>query len=148
MEIKTILWPTDTSEEASQALPYAQSLAEKYQAEIIVLNVQDEVTRYEQLAEAINPDILEHVRKQFMNKSQKALNTICDQLGGACPRHKQVVINGDAAEEILKFVDKNNIDLVVMATHGYGGVKRFAFGSVVEKVTRRCPVPVLTVRCK
>ena len=148
MDIKTILWPTDTSDAAAQALPYVTSLAEKYGATIVILNVQDEITRYERLAKSLNADEAARIREQFMSEAKQAMDALCNQLGNSCPLYKRVVVHGDPAEEILAFAEKEGVDIIVMATHGYGGLKRFAYGSVAEKVIHNSPVPVLTVRCK
>jgi nucleotide-binding universal stress UspA family protein len=59
------------------------------------------------------------------------------------------VLHGSATEEILTYVDDHDIDVVVVGTrghHGLEGLERFLLGSVTERVVRRSPVPVLTVR--
>jgi len=59
-----------------------------------------------------------------------------------------VVRSGSAEAEILRFAEEEKIDLIVMATHGWTGLKHILMGSVTEKVVRRSPVPVLTVKPK
>ena len=61
-------------------------------------------------------------------------------------RLTQVVRTGRAAEEITRFAREENIDLIVMATHGWTGVKHALLGSVAEKVVRYAAVPVMTVK--
>lgn len=58
------------------------------------------------------------------------------------------VTQGQPADEIADFVEKNKVDLIVMATHGRSGVGRWVFGSVSDRVLREARVPVLMVRCK
>jgi len=147
MEIKRILWPTDLSDNAASAMPYATSLAEKYGASIVVLHVTDEVTRFERLANALSYDEAQRLRTQLQRDVQAALDQVCAQLGEVCPLYEKQIAEGDAAEEIIRFVEKSDIDLVVMATHGAGCSKGFLAGSVADKVVHNAKAPVLTVRC-
>ncbi len=59
--------------------------------------------------------------------------------------HAEVVI-GDPAEEIIEFADKQDVDLIIMCSHGAGGIRRWVFGSVTEKVLRGTTTPVLVIR--
>jgi nucleotide-binding universal stress UspA family protein len=56
-------------------------------------------------------------------------------------------MEGAADENIIDYVKEHEIDLVVMSTHGYGGVKRLLLGSVTDRVIRSCKVPVLVLPC-
>ncbi|MEE9202551.1 MAG: universal stress protein [Dehalococcoidia bacterium] len=58
------------------------------------------------------------------------------------------VVQGQPADEIAGFVEKNKVDLIVMATHGRSGIGRWVLGSVSDRVLREAKVPVLMVRCK
>ena len=58
---------------------------------------------------------------------------------------RSAVVVGDPAEEIIRYASDNDIDLILMGTHGRKGLDRVIFGSVVEKVVKSSPVPVLTV---
>ncbi|MDZ4383335.1 MAG: universal stress protein, partial [Thermodesulfovibrionia bacterium] len=59
---------------------------------------------------------------------------------------KKVVLNGIPYEEIIKFAAKEKIDMIVMGTYGRVGIERFIFGSTAERVVRKAPCPVMTVR--
>ena len=61
------------------------------------------------------------------------------------PSASSAVVNGYAAEKIVEAAGQHQADLIVMATHGYSGIKRWALGSVTDKVIRTCPRPVLIV---
>lgn len=148
MEIKHILWPTDMSEAAAQALPHVLSLAEKYSAKVTVLHVQEEITRFEFLSDSLHMDETKRVRERILNNTKATFDKVCSMLGEKCALFDRRLAIGDPAEEILNTVEKENVDLVVMATHGYGGLKRFAYGSVAEKVVHNPTAPVLTVCCK
>lgn len=146
MDVKRILWPTDFSENAAKALPWLISIADKYGAETLVLNVIEQPTRMEQLADMLGPDETKRIREAAFKYSQQKLLETCDTYLKECRLFDKRVVMGDVAEEILRVIERERIDMVVMATHGYGGFKRFTFGSVADKIVKNSPVPVLTVK--
>lgn len=148
MEIKRILWPTDLSDVASQALPYVTSLAEKYNAKVIVLHVMEEVTRFERLANSLNYSEAQNMREHLWGESTRSLESLCEILEDKCPLFQRQVVEGDPGEQILDYIEKQEIDLVIMATHGRTGISRFNYGSVADRVVHHAPIPVLTVRAK
>ena len=150
MEIKKILWPTDLSENAAQALPYVASLSEKYQAEIHLVYVVEDVHQFDHFYGDASPVFLKEFQERIIQKGEQYLEKICRNELASCPLYKKHIIVGDPAHEILKFIDKGKMDLVVMATHGHGeetgeGMKHYPFGSVSEKVLKNSPVPVLAI---
>jgi len=146
MEVKRILWPTDFSENSAKALPWVVDLADKYGAEILALNVTEPLNRYTILADLTSSNEAQRVFERAREKSAQKLYEICDKHLDHCRLMDKRVITGDPAEEILKAIKSDDIDLVVMSTHGYSGVKRWAYGSVAEKIMSASPVPVLTIR--
>jgi nucleotide-binding universal stress UspA family protein len=140
-----ILVPLDGSSLAKQALPCAVTLARGLGAELVLLR-----------AVWIPPDLLE-----MLDESTVKLNAILAQLGaeardylgalveqlrdaGLDARH--AVRQGPAAETILEYAGWSNVDQIVMATHGYTGIKRWTHGSVAERVLQTARVPLLLVR--
>ena len=73
------------------------------------------------------------------------IDKVCDQQLKGCPNFERRILSGDPAVEILKTIDSEVIDLVVMGTHGYKGLEHAIFGSVARKVVKKSPVPVLTI---
>jgi len=71
------------------------------------------------------------------------LNQICEKYLNSCPLYIKHIAIGDPTQEILKLIDKEEIDLVVMASHGSQG--KYRFGSVTEKVLKNSAVPVTTI---
>ncbi len=142
MELKKILWPTDFSRNAIKALPIVKSLTQKYSAELHLLYVFDTALHlpwYGDLEKEYSDRLIERGRKL----AQKRLERICNKYLKGCPIHTRHTSMGDPAQEILKFIDKENVDMVVMPTHGQRSI--FPFGSVTEKVVKNSNVPVLTV---
>ena len=144
MEIKKILWPTDFSENSNAALPYVLSLTQKYGAEIYLLYVAEDMAGYGTWYGELTPSHIEKLHEWEIPRAEKKMEEVCQKDLAGCPLFHKLVTLGDPAEEILKIVEKEGVDVVVMATHGRKG--RFQFGSVTEKVVKNSPVPVWTMR--
>lgn len=143
MQIKKILWPTDFSGSAQQAGTYVQSLTEKYGAEIHVLYVIEDIAHHKDWYGQFEPDRIEKIFEWEQNKAGERLEKICSDYLAGCPLYVRHVAVGDPAQEILKLIEKEGIDLVVMSTSGARGV--FRFGSVTEKVVKNASVPVVSI---
>lgn len=146
MKVKKILWPTDFSENAAKAQPYVTSLTEQYQTEVHVLYVMEELP-YAELAyhgpvADLDPSQMDKIRQWEKEQATERLDGICDRYLKGCPLYVRHVATGDPAKEILNFIEKEKMDMVVMASRGRKG---FYFGSVTEKVVKNSPVPVVTI---
>ena len=145
MQIKKILWPTDFSAAAAVAESYVKDLEQKFDAEVHLLHVAEDLTQYEHYWGS-GPDSkhVEELNDWALRISRERLEKLCrDQLTD-CPRYKIHIVRGDPAKEILKSIAEIGPDLVVMATHGMKA--NFPFGSVAERVVKNSPVPVLTIK--
>lgn len=143
VEVKKLLWPTDFSSSAQKALPYVTSLTMQYEAEIHVLYVIEDIAHHESWYGDFD---IAHINKlmQWADKSaNKRINQICEKYLDGCPMYVKHIAIGDPAQEILKLIDKEKFDMVVMASKGEKGL--FRFGSVTEKVLKNSPVPVTTI---
>ena len=143
MEVKKILWPTDFSGNAESALPYVSSLGEKYQTEVHVLYVIPEIGEHAPWYGEFDRSHIDKIQEWERKTADKRLNEICEKYLDGCPLYIRHIATGDPAEEILKLVEKEKVDMVVMASHGRKG--HFHFGSVAEKVVKNAPVPVVTI---
>ena len=143
MEMKKILWPTDFSENAESALPYVESLGEKYQTEVHVLYVIPELGEHEPWYGTFDRSHIDKIHEWEEKTARNRLDEVCDNHLQGCKLYIKHVALGDPAEVILKMVEEEKIDMVVMASHGRKGI--FHFGSVAEKVVKNSSVPVVTV---
>lgn len=143
MKIKKILWPTDLSGNAEKALPLVEALSQKFQAEIHVFYVIEDIARHESWYGEFNESHIKEILNWEEKKAGERLDHICEQYLNGCPYYIKETAIGDPAEEILNFVRKEEIDMVVMAARGRKS--RFPTGSVTEKVFRHSPVPVLII---
>ena len=143
LEVKKVLWPTDFSSSAQKALPYVTSLTMQYGAEIHVLYVIEDIAHHVSWYGEFDKAHIDKLM-QWANKSAKRrLDQICDKYLEGCPLYIKHIAVGDPAMEILKLIEKEKVDLVVMASQGESG--HFRFGSVIEKVLKESPVPVTAI---
>ncbi len=140
MEIKKILFPTDFSQAANQALPHALKIAQKYEADINVLHV---ATLYSDDPNA--PGYQQVDEGNFKEYIEKSLGEIHQAVESSQKVATEVVREVAPATGILDFIEEKGIDLTVMGTHGHSALAHFFLGSVTERVVRHAPCPVLTV---
>ena len=132
-----ILVPTDGSECAEAAVGYAEDLATRTDARIHVLCVADSRT-------------LEHAPQhdRFKEERTEIAEQTCNELSESGVSTEQAVRTDIPHKAIREYATEEDIDLIVMGTHGRTGVERFLLGSVTEKVVRLSDVPVLTVTAR
>jgi nucleotide-binding universal stress UspA family protein len=143
MEVTKVLWPTDFSNSAEKALPYVTSLTQKYQAEIHVLYVIEDIAHHESWYGDFDRSRVEKLMEWAEKSATKRLEQVCEKYLNSCPLYIKHIAIGDPAQEILKLIDKEKVDMVVMTSQGEKG--HYRFGSVAEKVVKHAPVPVTVV---
>jgi nucleotide-binding universal stress UspA family protein len=147
MEVKTILWPTDLSKNSLKATKHVVSLADKYQARVIMLYVgTDLMNMLAYGGKYPSEEYLKHFQEWELGQAKKEMETVCGANMKACPMLDVRLVQGDPAEEILKMADAEKADMIVITTHGRGhgalDAKTPDFGSVVAKVIRAARVPI------
>lgn len=130
MAYKKLLVPLDGSELAERAVPYAQAIAKARGSEVILFTVS--IASAEQL---------DRPMKAYLELKVKELQSQNIHASSA-------VAYGNVPDEIVSFADKNKIDLIIISTHGYSGIKRWVLGSVARKVLYGTGVQVLLVKSK
>jgi len=146
LQLQKILFPTDFSKCAEQALAQAVFLAEKYGAEIHVLHV---ITIFEDQPSVVSNEIAE--TKEMVRKlediAEKQLNKLLDSHSSNDIKIITEIKRGlSAAPAILEYVSDKQTDLIVMGTHGRRGLGHLLLGSAAEEVVRLAPCPVFTIR--
>jgi nucleotide-binding universal stress UspA family protein len=143
VEINRILYPNDFSGCSLQVLPYVRSLAAKYGAEIYLLYVAKNLHLYTsgRNQHRSSSTLMERTLKEL----ETMMDKFCDKHLLDCPKFRGKVAVGDPGEEIVKAVEKENIDLVVMGTHGHRGLEHTLFGTVAKYVVMHSKAPVLVV---
>jgi nucleotide-binding universal stress UspA family protein len=144
VEIKKILFPIDFTENSSKILPFVLSMSEKYNSMIYLLHVVEDLSKWG--VGSFVPHLpLDSFKKDAMEGAKKAMDKVCDQQLESCPNFQRMIVYGDPSLEILKKIESEGIDLVVMGTHGRKGLEHTIFGSVAENVVKRSGVPVLVI---
>lgn len=145
--IRTVLLPTDGSEGAEVAVAHAVSLAQTYGATLHVLAVAD-TKSYGTFttggAGSVIPALEERCRENVAAAADLIADLTSDEPDD--PPVETAILHGFPAEEILRYAADHDTDLIVMGTHGRSGIDRVLLGSVTERVVRRAPIPVVTVR--
>ncbi len=144
IKLRKVLVPTDFSESARHALTYGTSFAREYEAELTLLHVVENLTVG--YASDLFPVPMQEVFQEISGYAKTELAKL-----GAQAREKNVsvvehVAQGKPSAEIIRFAQDTEIDMIVLGTHGKGMLDQALFGSTTERVVRRAPCPVLTVR--
>lgn len=143
--IRRILVPTDFSEPAEAALRYARALAEEFGSTLHLMHVVPEPYIYPWGTEISTMPLVDLLTSSETQAAER-LKTLVDDTGALKGRVKTITAIGTPVDKILQQVADDGIDLVVMGTHGRGAVGHLLLGSVAERIVRRSPVPVLTVK--
>jgi nucleotide-binding universal stress UspA family protein len=138
LAIRSILVPTDFSEGSAAAYHFAVALARDHGARLFVVHVKPPPTIV--YGSGVVPPEPEDADAQL----EKRLHT-WEKVDPRVPTEFRL-IEGDAIPELLDLAEETNCDLIVLGTHGRGGLKRLLMGSVAEQIVRRAPCPVLTVK--
>lgn len=137
--IKRIVVPLDGSELSELALPYVEELAGALNSEVELVYVCEPAeNQYRHMHQLYIEKIAEQVRNHI-----KAYHA--GEVSPAAPV-KTVILDGEPAAEIIGYTEKNDISLVVMASHGRSGIMPWSMGSIAVKVIQRINKPVLFIR--
>jgi universal stress protein A len=143
LTLKRILLPVDFSESSRKALEYALSFARQFNAEMLLLHVIETVV-------PPSPEMVvlesEALTAKLHAEAAKRLSEWRKQVASQASV-KAVVRNGISAHrEIVDAARENNVDLIILGTHGRTGLAHLFIGSTAERVVRHAPCPVLVVR--
>ena len=139
--MKKILLPVDGSESCVLAYDHAKTFAQKFGAEVLILNVQDEIPHgYGGV------DYKEAGTAKLEKNAQEILKKAKESFEGTEIKIDTKFVIGDAASAIIDAAENEGCDIIIMCTHGMSGRKRFLMGSVANKVVHHASVPVLVLR--
>ncbi len=141
--VKKILFPVDFTMNMGKILPIVKDMVKTFNAKLYVIHVirsAEEFVGFEMGTAwyaALEKDLLDGAEK-----SMKRL--VADELQDVENVETQIAV-GDVVDEILDYVNKQDIDLIIIGTHGRKGLEKVMFGSVAEGIIKDAPCPVLTV---
>ena len=135
LHVPRILFATDGSECAERARRYATHLADRFEATLHVVSVEERPADLSSVIEIEESDVLADLHSIEQGASAVAASRV----------RERRVVHPSAAEGLLAYAAEHDIRLLVLGTHGRRGLRRLVLGSVAEEVTRRADAPVLTV---
>lgn len=139
IKLKKILWTTDFSSASQASLPHAIALARRYESMVYLAHV---VVPHPY--PMVSPEAAPYI-EDLRRGSSSRLATMAESAELKGISHEVLLGHGEVAEELNKMVKEHQIDLLVLATHGRRGLRRFLLGSMAEEIWRTAECPVLTV---
>lgn len=142
--LKQILVPTDFSENSEVAAKYARAMASAFHAELHLMHVLEDpfASAFDPVSFVPPPNFYEEIEAQTRGRLVRLLA----DWGSQQPHVEIVASRGSAFVEIIRYAKDHGIDLIVLGTHGRGPIAHMLMGSVAEKIVRKAPCPVLTIR--
>jgi len=147
LPVKNILCPTDFSEPSYEALKAADELAAHFGAVLHIVNVVPLVPIVEAPigVESASFNVASY-QQELESQSNKSLKSLVDQKVTKGVNTVTTVLIGNASGEVMRYATDKSMDLIVIATHGLSGWRRFISGSTTEQIVRQASCPVLTIR--
>jgi len=148
VQFENILYPTDFSKLSLAALSYARDLAEVFGARLHCLDVLDVAYQYwsamgpESIPVGPPPEEMVEIGQTRMERFRT------EHLAGLTKEPVTHVAIGRPFTEIIGYARKNDVRLIVLSTHGRGAIAQMLLGSTTEKVVRKAPCAVLTIRAQ
>ena len=147
-KINTIMVACDFSEYSKQALNYAAELAENLKADLVITHVinQRDVDAVQQ-ATVFSPSgsLDEFIQRQTENRSRR-IDKLIEKTAAAHLTVKKIIKIGVPFYELIQAAGDEDVDLVAMGPKGRGNLDGILFGTTAEKMSRHCPVPLLSIR--
>lgn len=138
LPIRTIIHPTDFSDRSKYAFRLACSLARDHGSKLIIAHVLPQpAVAYGEVITGLSDAMYREQAKQQLEKLTPTDPQIAVE---------RQLLDGDPAAEIIELAKQTNADLIVMGTHGRGGIGRLLMGSVAEQIVRKAPCAVLSVK--
>lgn len=142
ISIKRILVPTDFSEQGRTALTYAVAFADTFGAAVELLHVLEPMPPGALMSYVAVDDL----RKSMRDQAEQQMEVLHAEWEDYAFPVKRTIVEGQPFVEIIKHAKTGKADMIILGTHGRGAVAHMLLGSVAEKVVRKAPCPVLTVR--
>jgi nucleotide-binding universal stress UspA family protein len=144
LHIARILVPIDFSVHSKNALKYAVPLAEQFQASLRLVFVVEPTIYPADLG--FGQVVLPGVEEELRQKAAEELNGLIEREIGTRVKAAASVRTGSPHREILDEAEEQDVDLIIVATHGHSGVEQILFGSTADRIVHHAHCPVLTVR--
>jgi len=142
-KVRKILFPVDFTMNMEKLLPYVKDMVNAFGAKLYVIHVirgAEEFVGFE-----MGTAWYASLEKDLMDGAEKSMRRlVAEQLEDLNDVETQIA-SGDVVDETLDYVKKQDIDLIIIGTHGRKGLEKVMFGSVAEGIIKAAPCPVLTI---
>jgi len=145
---KKILVPLDGSPVAECVIPHVETIAKSVNAEVELLSVVEQYEIPTRGGMALSEDELKQTNSDTRQHVHNYLGIIVSRLNQLGIKAYPIVLSGKAADTIVDYASNNDIDVIIMCTHGRSGISRWFWGSVTEKVLRVIDIPILLIKAK
>jgi len=142
-KFKKILFPVDFSEVSPKIVPYVIAMADKFDAEVHLVFVVRKLENCRSIF--VSPISVENFETEIVLGAETKMEEFVQGFFKSILKPKTKILIGDIAEEIIKYIKAEGIDLVIIGTHGRKGMDRIILGNIADRVIRSSPVPVLSV---
>ncbi|MCF8067043.1 MAG: universal stress protein [Desulfobacterales bacterium] len=140
---KQILFPVDLSETSPKIVPYVKLMSKKFDARVHLLFV---ARIFQHFTGTYVPHVsINQFEAELIQGAEKRLHEFKEEFFDGFKNTVVKVIPGDISEEILSYCDTENIDMLIMGTHGRKGMDKILFGSVADRITKMATVPVFLI---
>lgn len=141
---KKMLVPLDGSEFSECGLEHAKIVALACSCpEVVFLRVIEPDSQITDIGGISSESWYRDAQAKREEEAKEYITKIADKMKKEGLKAKGVVVKGRAADELLEYAKNNNVDIIIMSTHGRSGVSRWAVGSVADKIVRHSSIPVL-----
>ncbi len=142
-QIKKILFPVDFTTATDKILPFVKDMAKAFNSKLYLLHVirsPEEFAGFE-----MGPAWYVAFEKDLREGAEKSMRRLVAEQLDDIGEVETAIEMGDISDTIIDFVNKNDVDMIIIGTHGRKGLEKVMFGSVAEGVIKDAPCPVLTV---
>jgi len=143
-EIKKVLVPIDFSDYSKSSLKYAVNFAKNFNASLVLVYVVEPVIYPPDFS--MGQIAIPAAGIEMDKRAKEELNKLAEKEIPSDLNVKKIIKTGKPFVEIVETAAEEDVDLIIIATHGHTGVEHILFGSTAEKVVRKAPCPVLTLR--
>jgi nucleotide-binding universal stress UspA family protein len=143
---KKVLVPLDGSELAECVIPHIEALGRASGAYVELITIVEPVEMPTRGKIALSDDDLKQINTEARKEAHAYLNQIIKRLLRSGITAHATVLSGKPAETLVDYIASNDIDILIMATHGRSGITKWFWGSIAEKVLRAVNIPVLLVK--
>jgi len=144
LQFRKILVPIDFSDFSKSALKYAVTFAQHYHSKLILIYVMEPVIYPPDFS--MGQITLPTVNFDMDKRAKEELDKLAEVEIGSLVQVQTVIKTGKPFVEIIESAKEEDADLIIISTHGHSGVEHILFGSTADKVVRKAPCPVLTLR--